>query len=138
MTVVKTVHRFQTPRRSPACRAFTFLEILATLVLLAIVLPAVMGGISLCLSTADFARHQTQASFLAQGKLMELVAGGQGQQVELAGDFGTDQLDYRWTAQFSDWDGGTLRQLDVTVWWRQGGQDRHVVLSTLIYTGGTP
>jgi prepilin-type N-terminal cleavage/methylation domain-containing protein len=131
--------------RSPRCRlsgaarrGFTFIEILATLVLLAIVLPAVMGGFSLCLATADFAHHQAQASFLAHGKLMELVAGEQWQKTDLSGDFGTDQPGYRWTAQVSTWDSaGLLQQIEVTVWWRQRGQDRSVVLSTLAYTGGT-
>lgn len=118
-------------------RAFTFVEILATMALLAIVLPAVMGGISLCLSTASLARRQAEASALCQGKLMELVAEGQWQHAEAGGDFGPEWPDYRWTAKVTDWDGELVRQLDVTVLWRHRYAERGVTLSTLVYTGGT-
>jgi len=118
-------------------RAFTFIEILATLVLLAIVLPAVMTGISLSLSAADFAKRQAEAADLGQNKLMELLTDGQWQSASLAGDFGTQYPEYRWTAEATDWQGGVLlRELELTVWWRGGGKDRSLVLSTLVYTGG--
>jgi len=117
-------------------RAFTFIEILATMALLGIVLPAVMAGISLCLSTANVAKRQSQASSLAYGKLTELVTEGQLQHASLEGDFGEDWPDFRWTAQVSDWDEAWLRQVDVTVWWSHRGIDRSVTLSTLVYTGG--
>ena len=119
-------------------RGFTFVELLATVVLLAIVLPTVMGGISMCLSMAGAARQEAQASSLAYGKLMQLVAEGTWQQdASLAGDFGTEQPGYRWTAEVSDWDSTVLKQIDVTVWWRHRNRDRSVVISTLAYTGGT-
>jgi len=123
------------PTRHVGGRAFTFIEILATMALLAIVLPAVMTGISLCLSTAGLAKQQAQASSLGHSKLMELVAGGQWQQTSLAGDFGDQWPDYRWAAQVSNWDGTVLRELDLTVSWRHQGKDRNVMLSTLVYTG---
>jgi len=116
-------------------RGFTFVEILATLTLLAIVLPVVMTGISLSLSVASLAKQQAQASSLAHAKLMELAVEGQWQQASLSGDFGEDWPEYRWTAQVSDWDGGVLEQLDVTVWWRYRGAERSGTLSTLVYTG---
>jgi hypothetical protein len=55
----------------------------------------------------------------------------------MSGDFGTDYPDFRWTAQEADWDGSTVRQLDVTVLWRNRQKDRSVTLSTLVDTGGT-
>ena len=115
--------------------AFTFVEILATMAMMAIVLPAVMNGISLCLSAAEVAGQQSQASSLGHSKLMDMVAAGQWQHADLAGDFGDDWPDYRWTAEVSDWDEASLRQVDVTVWWRLRGTDRSVTLSTLVYTG---
>jgi len=135
---------------------FTFIEILATMVFLGIVLPAVMAGISLSLSAANSARRQAQASSLAHSKLMELVVGaGSGQlaQTNMAGDFAPDEPDYRWTAQLSEWSGQTtistaptappisLQQLDVTVWWRESsgprrGQDGRLTLSTLVSQAG--
>jgi len=112
-------------------------EILATLTLVAIVLPSVMQGISLSLATAERARRQVQAASLAHGKLSELVATGQLQHAFLSGDFGTDWPDYRWEARLGDWDNPALRQLDVTVSWRQPGGDRGVTMTTLVYPGGS-
>jgi prepilin-type N-terminal cleavage/methylation domain-containing protein len=119
-------------------RAFTFVEIIATLALLAIVLPVVMSGISLCLSTASLARQQAQAASLCQGKLNELVTGNEWQHADLAGDFAPDWPDYRWTMQVGDWDGKTLWQLDLTVRWNHGGKERSLTSSTLVNAGVTP
>lgn len=119
-------------------RAFTFIEILATLTLLAIVLPAVMSGISLSLSTANLAKQQSQAAALGQSKLMELVTAGQWQHAEQAGDFGQDWPNYRWTMQVSDWDSPALRLLDLTVSWPMRGKTRSLTLSTLVRAGETP
>ncbi len=121
---------------------FTFIEVLATLTVLAIVLPSIMSGISLCLSAADCSRQQAQASALCQSKLMELAATGQWQNGVLAGDCGTDWPAYQWTALVSQWDGTVVQQLDVTVQWTYRRTDRSVTLSTLVYspstvTGGT-
>ena len=116
-------------------RAFTLVEILATLALVAIVLPTVMAGLSLSLSAAEHARRHAEAAALGHSKLMELLAAGQWYQAAFAGDFGAAQPDYRWTAQLSDWDGKVLQQVDLTVWWRQGRAERNVTLSTLVYAG---
>lgn len=116
---------------------FTFIEILATLTLLAVVLPAVMSGISLSLSASGLARQQAEAARLAQSKLVEMSASGQLQHAELSGDFGLDWPEYRWKANVYDWDGSTLQQLDLTVGWRHRGRDREVTLSTLVYSGTT-
>jgi prepilin-type N-terminal cleavage/methylation domain-containing protein len=122
--------------RVPRC-GFTLVEILATLTLVAIVLPSVMHGISLSLATADQARQQAEAAALAHSKLSEIVAAGQLQHAVLSGDFGTDWPDYRWEARLGDWDGATLRQLDVIVSWKHAGVDRSVTMTTLVYTGGS-
>jgi Tfp pilus assembly protein PilV len=117
-------------------RAFTFIEVLATMAFLAVVLPAVMSGISLCLSAAKLAKQQTRASSLAYAKLVELAAVAPMDQAEMIGDFGPEEPEYRWAARMSDWDGDLLRELDVAVTWRYRGKDRDVVLSTLVNTGG--
>ena len=121
---------------------FTFVEILATMAFLGIVLPAVMAGVTMSLSAANSAKRQALASSLAHGKLMELASQTQLQQVPLAGDFAPDQPEYRWSAQLSNWVGQTataqtagLLQLDVTVWWQGSqGHERSLTLSTLVNT----
>lgn len=118
-------------------RGFTFVEILATLALLALVLPAIMTGISLSLSAGSQAKNESQAAALGHVKLMELAVSGQTEHASQAGDFGSDWPDYRWTAQVSQWEGTTVKQLDVTVSWPQTNHDRSITLSTLVYSGTT-
>lgn len=125
-------------------RGFTLVEVLATLMLAAIVLPAVMRGLSVCLATSGQARQQAEATVLAQDKLSEVIATGQLQQAALSGDFGTDWPGYLWEVRVDDFDTTTLRQVEVTVSWNRGGQvrqaaqagqDRSVTLTSLVYTG---
>jgi type II secretory pathway pseudopilin PulG len=117
-------------------RAFTVLEVLATLTLAAIILPSAVQGILLCLATAAHARQQAQAASLAQSKLAEIVASGELYDAEMAGDFGEDLPDYTWAAQVNEWEDPRLVQVDVAVMWTRRGQQHYVVLSTLAYTGG--
>ena len=67
---------------------FTVVEVLAALVLVAIVLPAAVHGTMLCLDTAAHASMQAQAASLAQAKLSELAAAGQFDEAMQEGDFG--------------------------------------------------
>ncbi len=115
--------------------AFTIIEVLATLMLSAIVLPAVINGLLLCLATSGHARQQAQAASLAQSKVAELIATGQLDNAELVGDFGSDWPEYRWSAQLNDWEDSRLIQLDVSVTWTRRDKERDVTLSTLVYTG---
>ncbi len=126
-----------TARGRPRPRAFTILEVLATLTLAAIVLPSIMHGVLLCLATAGHAKQQARAASLAQSKLAELVAAGAPYDSESAGDFGPDLPGYTWAAQLSDWSDSRLAQLDVSVMWTRRGQEYHVTLSTLVYIGST-
>jgi prepilin-type N-terminal cleavage/methylation domain-containing protein len=115
-------------------RAFTLIEILATLAVLGLVLPTVMQGLSLCLATASHARSQAQATALMQAKLGELVAANQWNQNSWAGDWKPDWPDYHWSAQMADWDGSYVRQLTVNVGWQERGTPRDISLTTLVYT----
>ena len=118
-----------------AARAFTIVEVLATLMLAGIVLPPAVRGIGLCLRTAGFAAQQAQAAALAQTKLDELVATGELFDAEMEGDFGDDLPGFTWTAEVSDWEDERLVQLDVTVAWIRRGRQRTVTLTTLVYNG---
>ncbi|MCL2645876.1 MAG: type II secretion system GspH family protein [Phycisphaerales bacterium] len=135
-------------------RAFTLIEVLASLAILALVFPVVMYGLSLASNAASLARHRTQATILAQTKLDELLATQDFS--TLSGDFGDDYPGYTWTIELNDWD--TLdgfssvfsssissstssntqqlqqpQQLDVTVSWTQHNRTYQAALSTLLY-----
>ena len=118
-------------RAARGCRsAFTLIEVLATLVLLGIILPVTMRGVSMALAASSHARHTAEATVLAQAKLNDLIAEGTWNQTQGSGDFAPDHPEYRWTCASEQRDYG-LDQVTVTVTWSERGQDRSLNLSTL-------
>ncbi len=121
-----------------AQRGFTLVEVLAAMLLIGIVLPAVMTGVSLATRASTEAQHRTEATTLAQSKLAELIATGNWQGGVLQGDFSPDWLNYKWQASVQQWANDTttssVQQIDLKVSWvstRNGEQA--VTLSTLAY-----
>ena len=113
---------------------FTFVELLATIVLISIVMPVVMRTIGLCTQVAGQSRRQVEAVCLAKTKLTELTAAQDWQNGSGRGDFGTDWPGYEWTMTLATWaEDAAVRQLDLTVAWRSVGRQRKVTLSTLVY-----
>ena len=115
--------------------AFTLVEALATLVLLAIVLPVAMQGISLATQVSGVARERTESTSLAEAKMVELTATGDWQGSDLSGDFGEDWPQYKWEAEVTDWEEPSLRLLTVKVDWVRRGRQRSTELSTVLYAG---
>lgn len=114
---------------------FTLVEVLAALLLIAIVLPAVMKGISMATSVAGVVRMRSEAVGLAQAKLNEICATGDWES-DGSGDFSPDHPDYHWSSSVAAWDGdeeGTgIEMVQVRVTWEQRGSEKEVVLSTLM------
>lgn len=111
---------------------FTFIELLATVVLIGIIMPVAMHSIALCTSLGGQARKQMEAASLARTRLTELTASQDWQTSEKAGEFGDDWPGYRWTAEVSGWTDSALSQLDLTVFWQARGREHSVMLSTLV------
>lgn len=125
-------------RRASACRVrrgVTLIEVLATIVLMGIVLPVAMRGVSLALSAASTARHRTEATSLAESKMGELLATGEWQYGGTAGDFGQEWPGYEWSAETGQWDSNVtdVTQLLVRVTWTARGERQKVDLYTLVY-----
>jgi hypothetical protein len=108
-------------------------EVLATIVLMGIVLPAAMEGISQCIRATSIARQKSEAAALADAKLNELIATGDWQFGATSGDFGEDWPGYQWKAGTSEFSDPTLQQLSVQVVWASRGEQRDVTLTTLVY-----
>jgi prepilin-type N-terminal cleavage/methylation domain-containing protein len=124
-------------RNSKARRGFTLLEVLATLVLIGIILPAVMHGISLATIAAGEAKHKVEAASLGQTKLAELIADYQtlNQTGGSSGDF-SDYPGYTWTSTIESRD-TNLSQITVRVSWFSRGQQRYIDLASMIYSPDT-
>ena len=112
---------------------FTFIELLATIVLIGIIMPVAMRSIGLCTWLGGHSRGQIEAASLARTKLTELTSSQDWKTGEKRGDFGTDWPGYQWTLAVSNWTDSVVSQLDLTVTWQSQGQQRSLTLSTLVY-----
>lgn len=116
-------------------RGLSLAEVLATVVIIAIVIPAAMQGISIATGMAGLTRQKAEATALAQAKLNELIATGDWQTNTTSGDFGPQWPAYHWQVNASDWEETNMRQLQMVVSWVHRGTPREVVLTTLAYNG---
>ena len=128
-------------RRRQRRRGFTLIEVLATMLLISIVLPAVMEGIVLGSHVASNARRRSEAAQLAHEKIDELIATVQWNGGAMSGDFSAmGWPDYTWQATTNAWaqdtTGLNLQELDVTVNWTANGSPHSVQVSSLVYVRG--
>jgi hypothetical protein len=100
------------------------------MVLLAIILPVAMKGISLAMAAAATARRTAEASALAESKLNELVTDGTWAAGQLAGDFSPDAPNYQWQCVTATRDYG-LTEVGIRVTWLDRGQPRQMLIATL-------
>lgn len=114
----------------PTRRGFTLIEVLATLVLLAIVLPVAMRGLSVALASASHAKRTAEAASLAEMKLNELLTSTVAVTNNMSGDFSPDHPDYRWTFQYAEREYSTYEVL-LQVTWNERGQERTYNLGTI-------
>jgi len=131
-------HKFMASARAARRRGLTLVEVLATIVMMAIVLPPAMQGISMCVAAAGDARHRTEAAALAEAKLDEMLATGDWQFGSTSGDFGEAWPEYHWEMTSGLWQSdSTMAEVGVRVTWTSREQEREVVLTTLVYQGET-
>ncbi|MBI1367259.1 MAG: prepilin-type N-terminal cleavage/methylation domain-containing protein [Planctomycetes bacterium] len=129
-------------------RGFTLIEALATVVLVAIVLPVAMRGVSAALALGESAAMRQQATVLAEGKLAEMVTTGLWRGGDLSGDFSTSALgeslsvdetrSLTWSVTSTDAPWDQLRQISVKVMWMSRGYERNVTLTTLVDEENAP
>ena len=122
--------------RRQSRRAFTLVEVLATLVMLAIILPIAMRGVSMAMAAASNARRTAEATTLAETKLNELLADGTWASGSLSGDFAPTQPEYQWACLTQTRDYG-LTEVAVRVTWADRGHDREMIVTTLALQSST-
>lgn len=122
------------PQRADYPNGFTLAEVLATFVLVAIIIPVAMKGISLSTRIAAHSKQQIESASLAKTKLTEILASQEWQSVNSSGDFGPDWPEYRWAVEIQDRTEATLYQLDLHVFWDTQELEQSVTLTSLVYT----
>ena len=121
-------------------RGFTLVEVLATLALIAIVLPVAMQAVTSSSEAALRARNIAQAATLADGKLNEVLAMQELATTGNSGDFGREFEGFRWEMQTFARD-YNLTEVIVGVGWEERGQLHWQYVSTFVYsqeTGSLP
>ena len=110
---------------------FTLPEVLAALVLISIVMPVAMRGLSMSLSAASHARYMTEATVLGEMKLNELIVYGEWTSTT-SGDFAPDWPQYSWKCESQARDFG-LTEFELEVIWTEAGQERSLRIATLVH-----
>jgi prepilin-type N-terminal cleavage/methylation domain-containing protein len=131
------MRRDRTTTRHGCSGGFTFIELLATVVLIGLIMPVAMRSIGLCTRMAGLSRKQVEAASLAKMKLTDLTVTGDWENGNQKGDFGADWPGYQWSAMVTNWTDTSVRQLDLTVTWQSAGSPRKITLSTLVYPEGS-
>jgi len=120
------------PRSRHAHGGFTFVEVLAALTFLAILVPVVVEALTISNRAGVVSERTSIAVQLAENQLNELVVTNGWSTGNNSGNFGDDYAGYRWELTRADWDGGNgMSELTMTVTFQVQGQDRRVQLSTL-------
>ena len=122
--------RERAPRRGRG--AFTFIEILAAMLMLAVLLPVIVGGLGLASRAAACAERDGVALGLAENQLNLLVTDTNSTAAATSGDFAPDWPAYRWNAERTAWPSDDMALLTLTVSYQVRGQGRDVRLSTLV------
>ena len=114
-------------------RGFTLVEILATFVLIAIILPVAMEGISLSTRMASESRRKIEAGTLAEKKLTEVIITREWVNGDQSGDFGNEYPEFKWRYKVSEWGKEELlRQIDLYVEWAAVKETHSVSVTTLV------
>ena len=114
--------------------AFTLVEVLATLVLLGIVLPVAMKGVSTAMSMSSSAKRTAEAASLAQTKLNEFIIDPVNNSAT-SGDFGAEHPGYRWTIETAARNYG-VTEVMIRVTWTERGRERSLLVTTMAYESG--
>jgi type II secretion system protein I len=112
-------------------RAFTLIEVLAALLLMAIVIPVAMQGMSIASRAGLLGQRKAAAMRVAERMLNELLITGEMNQTTSSGSLLDGDTTYPWTMQTEPWTEDTMTQVTVKVTFSIQGNDYEVSASTL-------
>lgn len=118
-------------RSGASCGGFSFAELLAAMLFLAILVPVVVEGLSLSGRAAVRAERSQVALQLAEKRLQELLLDDQWRSAPTRGEFSRDWPEYRWEFERGRWAQDDMTQLTVRVLFLVRGREHAVELTTL-------
>ena len=123
--------------RAGASRGFTLAEVLAALLMMAIIIPVAMEGMSVASRAGILANRKAIAMRVAERVLNELIIEGQTQQSSASGTTTEGETSYPWAMRTETWPEDAMQQMTVTVTFTVQGDPFDVSLTTLLPPAGT-
>ncbi len=117
---------------SRPARAFTLVEVLAALVLIAIVVPVTMQGVSVANRAGLMGQRRAAALRIAERVLHETVITAELMSASSSGATAEGGQTYAWTLTSAPWPTDAMTQLTVTVAFVVQGEAFEATASTLI------
>lgn len=123
--------------RPPPRLGMTLIETLIAIVVVALVLPVAIAGVTRAVQSAEQVRRMDTARRLAETRLARLAADGSWQSAASSGDFdprqdGEDAAGFRWQLATATWRDPVVRSLALTVSWGPAANPRAVTVETMV------
>jgi prepilin-type N-terminal cleavage/methylation domain-containing protein len=125
------------PERRYARRAFTLVEVLASLMLIALVVPVAMEAMAVASRAGELGRRKAAAVRVGERVLGELLVVGQLATGASSGVAQEGPFEYPWSVRVENWPEDALQQATVTVTFALRGTTQEIALSTLLPASGT-
>lgn len=122
----------EAPRRPAAVGGFTLVEVLASLLLMAIIIPVAMEGMSVASRVGILGQRKAAAMRVAERVLNELMVEQQTQQNSSTGSAVDGDTLYPWTMRVENWSEDAMQQITVTVIFTVQGNNYEVSVTTLL------
>jgi len=121
----------RSPRTDARLRGFTLVEVLAALLLMAIIIPVAMDGMSVASRAGNLGQRKAAAMRVAERVLNELIATNQTAQESATGTQADGDTVYPWTMSTEAWSVDLMTEMTVRVTFTMQGRDYEVQASTL-------
>jgi len=128
---MKSCHSRRADAAGPDRRGFTLVEVLASLLLMAIIVPVAMQGMSVASRAGLVSQRKAAAMRVAERVMDEMIATNQLTQNSTNGSQTDGDTTYAWTMTTEPWTADTMTQLTVHVTFTVQGHDYDVAASTL-------
>lgn len=115
----------------------TLVEVLASLLMMAIVIPVAMEGMSIASRAGVLGQRKATAMRVAERVVNELLVENQLVQNSSSGTAFDGDTSYPWTMRTENWPEDAMQQLTVTVTFVVQGNPYEVSLTTLLPASGT-
>lgn len=114
---------------------YTLLEVLAALMLMAIVVPVAMQGMSIATRAGVLGQRKAAAMRVAERVLNELIVTGEATRASTSGNVSEGEANFAWTLASQTWTEDAMLELTLRVTFEVQGNSYSVQATTLVDPG---